>query len=150
MNQRKIAMHWIVAPGLLVLAAISYGVLISKLGFYWDDWTIAWYIHFLGPESFKEAYALDRPLLASIYQLTTPLLGHFTIELAGLRHCDTLAYGYHTVVGDYPASGLGNLSKPPQSPCFSCSIQAFNSSISQSRMEMHLLSSRYISYHGDC
>jgi hypothetical protein len=75
MDRRSLSPFYIVAPGLLVLAAISYGFLVNKLGFYWDDWTIAWYLRFLGPESFKDAYALDRPLLAWVYQLTTPILG---------------------------------------------------------------------------
>jgi hypothetical protein len=60
---------------LLALIAVSYGALATKLGFYWDDWTIVWYIHFLGPESFKAAFASDRPLLALVYNLTTPLMG---------------------------------------------------------------------------
>ena len=66
---------WMIPLVLLALTAISYGVLASKLGFYWDDWTIVWTIHFLGPESFKAAFASDRPLLALVYGLTTPLMG---------------------------------------------------------------------------
>ena len=66
---------WIVPVALLLVCIISYGTLVSKLGFYWDDWTIAYYIHFLGPSSFREAFAFDRPLLAWIYMLTTSLLG---------------------------------------------------------------------------
>jgi len=49
--------------------------MVSKLGFYWDDWSIAYYIHFHGPSSFREAFTFDRPLMAWIYQLTTSLLG---------------------------------------------------------------------------
>ncbi len=66
---------WTVPAALLALCAISFGVMASKLGFYWDDWTLAWSIHFLGPAGFKEAFAGDRPLLAPIYVLTTSLLG---------------------------------------------------------------------------
>lgn len=70
------ARPWVVALGLLALCAASYATMASKLGYHWDDWTIAWYIHFLGPSSFKEAFALDRPLLAPIYLLTTTLIGN--------------------------------------------------------------------------
>jgi hypothetical protein len=66
---------WAVPLALLAVCAISYGVMASKLGFYWDDWTLAWSIHFLGPAGFKDAYAGDRPLLAPVYMLTTSLLG---------------------------------------------------------------------------
>jgi len=47
--------------------------MITKLGFYWDDWSIAYYIHFHGPASFREAFVSDRPLMAWIYLLTTSL-----------------------------------------------------------------------------
>jgi len=66
---------WTVPLALLVLCFISFGSMVSKLGFYWDDWTIAYYIHFLGPSSFREAFAVDRPLLAWVYMVTTSLLG---------------------------------------------------------------------------
>ena len=66
---------WTVALALLALCAVSYGLLAGKLGYFWDDWTIVWYIHFLGPSSFPAAFAFDRPLLAPIYMLTTSLLG---------------------------------------------------------------------------
>lgn len=75
MDRKATSLFWIIPAGLLMLAGISYGLLASKLGFYWDDWTIAWYYHFLGAKSFQAAYALDRPLLAWIYQLTLPMLG---------------------------------------------------------------------------
>ena len=67
--------NWTVPIALLVICLISFGVMANKLGFYWDDWTIAYYIHFLGPSSFREAFAVDRPLLAWIYILTTSALG---------------------------------------------------------------------------
>jgi len=46
-----------------------------RLGFYWDDWPTIWFNHFLGPASFKESFAIDRPLLGYLFMLTTPLLG---------------------------------------------------------------------------
>ena len=73
---RKFTLSDLIAPVYLLLLSIaSFGSMLSKLGFYWDDWTIVWYIHFLSPVSFQQAYAMDRPLLASIVTLTTSLLG---------------------------------------------------------------------------
>lgn len=66
---------WAVPVALLFLCVLSFGALVSKLGLYWDDWTIAYYIHFLGPSSFREAFLVDRPLLGGMYVLTTSLLG---------------------------------------------------------------------------
>jgi len=72
---RILSRPWTVPLFLLLICAAAYGTMLSKLGFYWDDWTIAWYIHFLGPASFQPAFASDRPLLAGIYFLTTSILG---------------------------------------------------------------------------
>ncbi|MFC1878737.1 hypothetical protein ACFLZW_02375 [Chloroflexota bacterium] len=71
---------WSAPIALLLLCFASFGSMLSKLGFYWDDWTIVWYTHFLGPSSFQQAYAVDRPLLASIVTLTTSLLGESALN----------------------------------------------------------------------
>lgn len=73
--QRTTLRPWMALPALLLICVLAYGVTIHQQGFYWDDWTIVWYIHFLGASSFKAAFASDRPLLAWVYQVTTPLLG---------------------------------------------------------------------------
>ncbi|MBN1149195.1 MAG: hypothetical protein JXA78_18185 [Anaerolineales bacterium] len=75
LTQRDRLAIWMVPVALLVLCALSFGVMASKLGFYWDDWFITWYIHFLGPSIFKEAFAIDRPLQGWLYVLTTGLVG---------------------------------------------------------------------------
>ena len=66
---------WSVPLALLLLCLLSFGTMASRLGFFWDDWSLAYYIHFLGPESFPAAYAEDRPLIAPLYMLTTSLIG---------------------------------------------------------------------------
>jgi hypothetical protein len=60
--------------------------MISKLGLYWDDWFIDWYIHFLKPQFFKEVFIEDRPLLGWLYVLTTSLIGEspFGWQLFGI------------------------------------------------------------------
>ncbi len=60
---------------LLVLSLAAFGLLITYLGFYWDDWPAAWYYHLFGSRGFLEVFSVDRPLLGGLYQLTTPLLG---------------------------------------------------------------------------
>ncbi|MBI9047814.1 MAG: hypothetical protein JEZ00_00225 [Anaerolineaceae bacterium] len=59
---------------LLFLSTLAYGLMIPWLGFYWDDWPMAWFANTLGPAGFKEALAIDRPFLTGIYMLTTSLL----------------------------------------------------------------------------
>ncbi len=66
---------WTAPLFFFALCAAAYGSLASEMGYFWDDWTIVWYIHFLGPSSFPAAFAFDRPLLAPIYMLTTSVLG---------------------------------------------------------------------------
>jgi hypothetical protein len=63
---------------LLVLCALAFIPLVYRLGFYWDDWPSIWFLHFWGPASFKQGFALDRPLLAWVFMLTTPLFGEST------------------------------------------------------------------------
>lgn len=66
---------WTIPLALLALCFVTYGITLTKHGFHWDDWSIAWYTHFLGPSIFPEAYARDRPPLGYLYVLTTSLVG---------------------------------------------------------------------------
>jgi hypothetical protein len=60
---------------LLVLCAIVYLPNINRLGFYWDDWPSIWFLKQWGAEGFRQGFASDRPLLAWIFNLTTPVFG---------------------------------------------------------------------------
>ena len=81
---------------LLFLTAIGFAPLISSLGFYWDDWPSIWYLHFWGPQSFHQSFAVDRPLLGWLFHLTTSVLGESTIawQIFGIltRWLTTLAF----------------------------------------------------------
>jgi len=69
---------WTASLALLALCALAYLPMIYRLGFYWDDWPSVWFFHFLGPEGFQQGFSSDRPLLAWIFKLTTPLMGEST------------------------------------------------------------------------
>ena len=64
---------------LLLVAILAYGILIPWLGFYWDDWPKAWFLHELGPSGLHSVYAEDRPNLAWTYLITTSVLGETPI-----------------------------------------------------------------------
>lgn len=64
-------------PLLLVIVTIlSYGLLIPRLGFYWDDWVFAFLSHFYGPAELIRAFAAYRPILGPSFFLTTTLFNH--------------------------------------------------------------------------
>ena len=87
---------WSVALALLALSVLGYGLLAPWQGFYWDDWPSIWYLHNWGPGIFKEAFAMDRPLLGRLFMLTTPLVGQSPLawQLFGLltRWLSSLAF----------------------------------------------------------
>ncbi len=60
---------------LLAVCLISYSLLISHLGFYWDDWPINWIAQRLGADGLTRYFATNRPVWGMLYKLTTPLLG---------------------------------------------------------------------------
>ena len=75
------------APAMLLfLVFVSYGLLIPWMGFYWDDLPFAWFLRFLGPGEFIEAFRPYRPLLGYIFAGTTTLFGGhpLTWQILGL------------------------------------------------------------------
>src|SRR4030095_1121357 len=63
-------------PLLLLLVTIaSFGLLIPRLGFYWDDWPVIYMKQTLGIRGFWDFYQYDRPLSAWTYFVFSPLLG---------------------------------------------------------------------------
>jgi hypothetical protein len=71
---------------LIVLCLISFIPTLNRLGFFWDDWPSIWFYHMWGSSSFKEGFAIDRPLLAYVFMLTTPIMGEsaFSWQLFGV------------------------------------------------------------------
>lgn len=60
---------------LLLLLVISFGLLIPKLGFYWDDWPVIYMTHTQGNAGFWDFYQYDRPFSAWTFIVSAPILG---------------------------------------------------------------------------
>jgi hypothetical protein len=65
---------WFIPVVLLVVCFVSYGLQISKLGFYWDDWEDVFLYHLGDPSFFWNYFAYDRPFTAWVYVVFFPLL----------------------------------------------------------------------------
>jgi hypothetical protein len=59
---------------LFLVAILAYGLLIPRLGFYWDDLPISWISYQLGPEALAKYFASSRPLWGKIYEFTTGII----------------------------------------------------------------------------
>jgi hypothetical protein len=60
---------------LLLLCVLCFGILIPKLGFYWDDLPYLYQYGAFGPQGFPEYVASDRPFSGWIFSATTFLFG---------------------------------------------------------------------------
>jgi hypothetical protein len=60
---------------LFAISLLVYGIFISKLGFYWDDWTVVWAYHALGKEGLAIYFKGNRPLSGLIYSIFFPYFG---------------------------------------------------------------------------
>ncbi len=81
---------------MLALCFLSYGVLIPKLGFYWDDFPILFLSKTFGALGFPEFLASDRPFSAWNFMLTTSLfkfnpLGYHLLAFA-LRYLSVILF----------------------------------------------------------
>ena len=61
------------------IVIISYGLLLSRLSFYGDDWIYIYNYHLLGSKSFAEFTAWDRPFSSWIYTFTSFLFGEHVL-----------------------------------------------------------------------
>ncbi len=58
-----------VPVALIILTILAYGLLIHRLGFYWDDWPWIWWSHFFGTEGLLQIDQGYRPLSGVILWL---------------------------------------------------------------------------------
>ncbi len=79
-----------------MLCLAAYGLVIPWLGFYWDDFPIAWIAATMGGGGLARYFATNRPFWGLIYQITTPLLGSsplvWQITALGLRFATGLSF----------------------------------------------------------
>ena len=59
---------------LLIVAVFAYGLLISQLGFYWDDLPISWISYELGPQALAQYFSSNRPIWGMLFQITNRLI----------------------------------------------------------------------------
>jgi hypothetical protein len=90
---------------LLFFLIASFGLLIPKLGFYWDDWPVIFMTQTQGNAGFWDFYQYDRPFSAWTYILSAPIIGTrpigwhifslmlrwLTVVFVWLSHPDALA-----------------------------------------------------------
>ncbi len=71
---------------LLALCVVAYAPLITRLGFYWDDFPISWIAATMGGDGLERYFSTNRPVWGLIYRATTPLLGSapLTWQIFGL------------------------------------------------------------------
>lgn len=60
---------------LLALGVLSYGLMAAWVGFFWDDFPMAWIAYQLGPDGLGRYFSTNRPVWGWLYQVTTPLIG---------------------------------------------------------------------------
>lgn len=73
MEKKNIKNFLLYGSGLLLLALASYATTTGKMGFFLDDWYIAWTYRTFGAEKFVDFFAGDRPLFSYIYRFFIPI-----------------------------------------------------------------------------
>ncbi|GJQ34931.1 MAG: hypothetical protein JETCAE01_09410 [Anaerolineaceae bacterium] len=58
-----------------ILIILAYGILVPRMGYYWDDLPFAWFLKFFGPAEFIPAFKPFRPLLGYVFLVTTAIFG---------------------------------------------------------------------------
>jgi len=72
---RRFLAGWGFALFLLGVCILAYGLWVGRLGFYWDDFPLAWIARTYGVEGLARYFSTNRPFWGLLYRLTTPLLG---------------------------------------------------------------------------
>jgi hypothetical protein len=60
---------------ILLTTAITYGISIPKLGYYYDDWYLLWSGQTRGADSIISLFSTDRPFMGVVYSYVYRLLG---------------------------------------------------------------------------
>ena len=65
---------WVIVP-LSLFVLLSYGLLLDKLGFYWDDWPYVWTRLELGYHGLLRHFSFSRPVAGQIHNLAILITG---------------------------------------------------------------------------
>lgn len=71
---------WTMPFALVVIVFLSYGLKISRLGFYWDGWAFINILFRAGPDNFAKVLGGNRPLTALLYAITTRALKDYPLR----------------------------------------------------------------------
>ena len=81
---------------LTLVVSISYGIGITRLSFYGDDWIYIYNYHLAGPESFSLFTQWDRPHSAWVYILTSAVFKEsalaYHLFVLFLRWCSAMLF----------------------------------------------------------
>ena len=64
-------LHW----ALLIIAVLAYGLLLPRLGYFWDDWPWVWLLHDQGSQRLLTIDQVSRPLAGEILWIGSWLAG---------------------------------------------------------------------------
>ena len=64
---------------LLLLGIFAYGLYLSWMGFYWDDWPWIWLSHVMGPKGIRQVDITHRPLSGLVLYLGAILFGKYPL-----------------------------------------------------------------------
>jgi len=101
---------------LIFLAVLSYGLVIRKLGIYWDDWAYLWTKMELGYAGIVRHFSFSRPLAGQIQNLVMEITGKnpLWIQIYGLSMrvicASLLGFLFHQIwPGQYFAASVCSL-----------------------------------------
>lgn len=66
---------WAVVILFILIGVICFGLLIPYLGFFWDDYPLAWIAETYGNVGLERYFSTNRPFWGMLFQITTPILG---------------------------------------------------------------------------
>lgn len=66
---------WTVPIVVLITGLLAYGILLDKMGFYWDEWPFLWFNHAFGQAGVLKYFDTLRPFLGYLYAATLPVFG---------------------------------------------------------------------------
>ena len=95
MIQKLHFQKWTIPFAILLVCVVSYGLFISKLGFYWDDWEIIFLTQTQGIAGIHDFLSYGRPISLWTYVLSTPFLGTAPIN----RHIFALFTRWLCILG---------------------------------------------------